>query len=119
MRPLSPPLSPPLFPAKVRLRPSHAATSELCRGLQEAGASVICVHGRTAAENKQQSGACDWEAIARLVSEIDIPLIANGGVSTIEEAERCLFYPTPPHPTLPDPPPPSPTRRHPAPPCPT
>lgn len=76
--------------AKIRLRPSFEATSELCRGLQDAGASVICVHGRTARENKQLVGDCSWESIAHLVSELDIPVIANGGVATIDEAERCL-----------------------------
>jgi len=76
--------------AKVRLLPSLEASMELCLRLQDAGASVLCVHGRTRQQNKQSSGAPDWSAIAALVERLDVPVIANGGIGSRDDADRCL-----------------------------
>ena len=64
--------------AKVRILPSGIDDSiELCLRMQDAGAAALCVHGRTRAMNKQNSGEADWEAVRRLVEALDIPVIAT------------------------------------------
>ncbi len=59
-----------------------------CRSLEGAGARLITLHGRT----RQQgfSGRADWGAIAAVKRALAIPLIANGDVTSPEEARRCL-----------------------------
>ena len=76
--------------AKLRLYPDVRASRELCLRLQEAGAAALCVHGRTREQNKQKAGAANWEAIASLVSELDVPLIANGGIGEHADVQKCL-----------------------------
>jgi tRNA-dihydrouridine synthase B len=57
-------------------------------GLQNAGARALTLHGRTREQGFQ--GQADWAAIARVKRALTIPLIANGDVSSPEEALRCL-----------------------------
>ena len=61
-----------------------------CNDLVEAGASLICIHGRTL-ENK--GAACkpaEWGAVARVQAALDVPVIVNGSVQTLVDAEACL-----------------------------
>jgi len=76
--------------AKVRLLPSLDASIRLYERMVDAGASVLCVHGRTKEQNKHRSGAADWSAVAAVVDAIDIPVIANGGISSLDDAHACL-----------------------------
>ena len=57
-------------------------------GLQDAGAQLITVHGRT----RQQgfSGNANWEAISEIKNSLDIPVIANGDIKTSLDAIECL-----------------------------
>jgi tRNA-dihydrouridine synthase 1 len=86
---------------KIRLLPSKDATREACSAdidqtislahdLVTAGCSMLVVHGRTRHQNKQNSGFADWDAIKRVKSSLDIPVIANGGVETWEDVVQCL-----------------------------
>ena len=66
---------------------------DVCRRLQDAGAAAICVHGRTRHMTRQLDGcgAADWQPIGRLVRELEpFPVIANGGISSLSDAEQCL-----------------------------
>eukprot|EP00629_Pelagomonadales_sp_RCC1024_P012207 CAMPEP_0119293194 /NCGR_PEP_ID=MMETSP1329-20130426/45603_1 /TAXON_ID=114041 /ORGANISM="Genus nov. species nov., Strain RCC1024" /LENGTH=374 /DNA_ID=CAMNT_0007294057 /DNA_START=190 /DNA_END=1311 /DNA_ORIENTATION=- len=79
---------------KVRLLPDDAGlvkTIDHCRRLVDAGAGLICVHGRTRLQNKQLSGAASWEAIRTVREALDpgIVVIANGGIGDFEDLERC------------------------------
>ena len=54
--------------AKVRILPpgdenAVRETADRCLRLADAGASLICVHGRTREQNKQLSGAANWASI--------------------------------------------------------
>ncbi len=59
-----------------------------CRSLEEAGARSITLHGRTREQGFR--GRADWQAIAAVKRALTIPLIANGDVTSPEEARRCL-----------------------------
>ena len=49
---------------------------ELARRMEDAGASAIAVHGRTAAQS--YSGFSDWDLIARVADGISIPVFGSG-----------------------------------------
>jgi tRNA-dihydrouridine synthase 1 len=86
---------------KIRLLPAQDATREawstdidqtlsLATDLVAAGCEMLVVHGRTRHQNKQFSGAADWNAIKRVKAALDIPVIANGGIETLQDSFRCL-----------------------------
>ncbi len=56
--------------------------------MQEAGASMIAVHGRT--REQYYSGKADWETIRRIKEAVDIPVAGNGDVFTAQDALRML-----------------------------
>jgi tRNA-dihydrouridine synthase B len=48
----------------------------LAKMVQDAGAAAIAVHGRTAAQS--YSGSADWDLVARIASEMAIPVFGSG-----------------------------------------
>ena len=75
---------------KMRLGWDHDTLNapELARRAQSLGARAVTVHGRT----RQQfyKGSADWRAIAATAASVDVPVVANGDVCSIEAARRCL-----------------------------
>ena len=59
-----------------------------CRRLEEAGARMLTLHGRTREQGFR--GRADWQAIGAVKRALGIPVIANGDVRGPEEARRCL-----------------------------
>jgi nifR3 family TIM-barrel protein len=59
-----------------------------CQLLEEAGARLLTLHGRSREQGFQ--GRADWEAIAAVKRELRIPLIANGDIRGASDALRCL-----------------------------
>ena len=51
--------------------------------MQEAGADIICLHPRT--REQMFSGKSNWKLITELKSEINIPVIGNGDIITIDD----------------------------------
>jgi tRNA-dihydrouridine synthase B len=49
---------------------------EMARRMEDAGASAIAVHGRTAAQS--YSGFSDWDLIARVADGLSIPVFGSG-----------------------------------------
>ena len=56
--------------------------------MQEAGASLLSVHGRT--REQYYSGKADWKTIKRIKEALDIPVAGNGDVFSAEDALRML-----------------------------
>lgn len=56
--------------------------------MQEAGASLITIHGRT--RSQMYSGSANWNIIKKLKENVDIPVFANGDINSIETAVECL-----------------------------
>jgi tRNA-dihydrouridine synthase B len=48
----------------------------LARMVQDAGASAVAVHGRTAAQS--YSGRADWDLVARIAHDLTIPVFGSG-----------------------------------------
>jgi tRNA-dihydrouridine synthase B len=48
----------------------------LARMVEDAGASAIAVHGRTAAQS--YSGSADWDLVARIADDLTIPVFGSG-----------------------------------------
>lgn len=77
--------------AKLRLQKSQRATVEMALRLQDAGASALCLHARTRHQIRklQGVGAADWDSLREIADALEIPLIANGGIATHADLQRC------------------------------
>ena len=61
---------------------------EFGQQMQEAGAQFITIHART--RSQMYSGEADWAKIKALKENVDIPIFANGDITTVEDAIKCL-----------------------------
>jgi tRNA-dihydrouridine synthase B len=61
---------------------------DFAKRMQDAGAKMITVHARTRAQG--YNGAAKWEWIAKVKEVLEIPVIANGDIFSVESAVRCL-----------------------------
>ena len=71
---------------KIRIRNNLEDTAALCRMLEKAGADFLIIHGRTAAMG--YSGKSDWELIRALKGKLEVPLVGNGDIVSLAQAER-------------------------------
>jgi tRNA-dihydrouridine synthase B len=60
---------------------------DFTRRMEQAGASMITVHGRT--RSMLYSGVADWDTIAKVKQQLSVPLIANGDIVDAASALRC------------------------------
>ena len=63
-------------------------TTEFAKRMEGAGASLITVHGRT--KEKIYAGEVNFQEIAAAKRAVKIPVIANGGVFSNEDAEKLM-----------------------------
>lgn len=82
------------LPVTVKFRKGFDSGSvnavEFAKLLEEAGASALCVHGRTRAQ--MYSGRADWDIIRDVKAAVSIPVAANGDVFTGGDARHILDY---------------------------
>lgn len=76
--------------AKMRLGWDAASISapDLARRLEDAGAAMIAVHGRTRAQF--YDGSADWEAVGAVVDAVAIPVVVNGDIVDASSARAAL-----------------------------
>jgi len=77
---------------KIRLGWDDASRNyvDIARRLEDHGASLIAVHGRTKAQAYQ--GTADWDAIAEVKQAVRIPVVGNGDVKTVADIARIKAH---------------------------
>ena len=80
------------IPVTVKIRIGWDKNSinavEMAKRLEDAGASLICVHGRT--REQQYAPSADWEQIARVKDAVSVPVIGNGDIFEPRDALRMM-----------------------------
>lgn len=77
-------------PVSVKIRIGFDSQNINCvenaKALEEAGVSMVAIHGRT--REMFYSGNADYDIIAKAVEEVNIPIIANGDVFSYDDYDR-------------------------------
>ncbi len=78
------------IPVTVKVRKGWESDDvlPLLQRFEEIGVASIAIHGRT--RNEAYTGASDWDYIARIKSELNIPVFGNGDVKTAADAIRMF-----------------------------
>lgn len=61
---------------------------ELAKIAEDAGIKMLTVHGRTRCQFFK--GAADWSFIRNVKNEVSLPVIANGDIQSVQDAEEAL-----------------------------
>ena len=79
-------------PVSVKMRigwdRKHIFAVENALAAQEAGASMLAMHGRT--RKQMYQGEADWETLHEVAQVMDIPFVANGDITTPQLAKKAL-----------------------------
>lgn len=75
---------------KIRLFPDLQDTIKYARMLEEAGCSLLAVHGRTRDEKDGKKIRANWEAIKTVKESVRIPVLANGNIRHMDDVHSCL-----------------------------
>lgn len=79
-------------PVTVKIRSGWDSNNinavEVAKACEKSGASAICIHPRTRAQGYE--GHSDWDIIRQVKENVKIPVIGNGDIKTIYDAEKML-----------------------------
>lgn len=79
-------------PVTVKIRSGwdkeHINAIEIAKICEKAGASAICIHGRTRSQG--YSGQVDLDIIKEVKKSVNIPVIGNGDIKNIYDAEKMI-----------------------------
>lgn len=81
-------------PVTVKMRKgwdkSNINAVEVAKIIEQAGASALTIHGRTREE--YYSGKVDLDIIKQVKEAVNIPVIGNGDIKSIEDANKMFEY---------------------------
>lgn len=79
-------------PVTLKIRtgwdPEHRNAVNIARIAEDSGIVALAVHGRTRA--CRYKGAAEFETIARVKESVQIPVIANGDITTLQKSHEVL-----------------------------
>ena len=75
---------------KIRIFPNLQDTINYARMLEDAGCSLLAVHGRTRDEKDSKKLRANWGAIKAVRDAVRIPVLANGNVRHMDDVHNCL-----------------------------
>lgn len=73
---------------RTGLHESNPITAEFAKMCEDSGAAMITIHGRS--RNMMYDGTPDYEQIQQAKAAVKIPVIANGGIRSVEDAEQMM-----------------------------
>jgi tRNA-dihydrouridine synthase B len=80
------------IPVTVKIRKGfnkdHVNAVDFAKSMQDAGASMVAVHGRT--RDQYYQGKADWQIIKSVKEALDIPVVGNGDVFSVEDAKKMF-----------------------------
>lgn len=76
--------------AKIRLGvdENNINCVDAAKALEDAGVGLITVHGRTA--KMMYSGNADWTKIRDVVQAVEIPVLGNGDITSVEDYKKIM-----------------------------
>jgi tRNA-dihydrouridine synthase B len=79
-------------PVTLKMRtgwdPEHRNGAQIARIAEQSGIQSLAVHGRT--RQCRYKGEAEFETIARIKQEVQIPVFANGDITTLEKSLEVL-----------------------------
>lgn len=82
---------PEQIPVSAKIRLGYDDTElalENALAVAEAGASFVTVHARTRKDGYKAPAR--WEWLARINEALEIPVVANGDINSVEDYKRCI-----------------------------
>lgn len=73
---------------RTGIHQSNMITAEFARMCEDSGAAMITIHGRS--RNMMYDGEPYYEQIQQAKAAVRIPVIANGGIRSAEDAEKMM-----------------------------
>lgn len=73
---------------RVGVESNHRIAAEFAKMCEDAGADMISIHGRT--RSMMYEGEPLYDQIAEAKAVVTIPVIANGGIFSVEDADRMM-----------------------------
>lgn len=91
VRSLSLSLRIPVF-CKIRVFESIEKTVQYAKMIEDAGCSLLAVHGRTRSQKGPLMGHASWDHIRAVKESLEIPVLSNGNIMVHADIWRCLEY---------------------------